>query len=134
MTLRWVLAGAAAVAGAALAGPAQIELAVRIDPERRELHAPSMLVVDQTETEIALARQFDVTAVTIDGRPADPAGTVRDAQRVWRLPAAERARRVGIEWRGTLAALDPSIAHRQTLHQAEPVADPRGSFLPASTL
>jgi aminopeptidase N len=134
MILHWLLAGAAAVAGAALAGPAQIDLAVRIEPERRELHARATLVVDQSATEIALARQFDVAAVTIDGRAADPAGTVRDARRVWRLPAAERARRVGIEWRGTLAALDPSIAHRQTLHQAEPVADPRGTFLPASTL
>ena len=135
MTPRWVLAAAAAaVAGAALAGPAQLDLAVRIEPERRELRARGTLVVDEDITEIALAQQFDVTAVTVDGRHADTAGTVRDGRRVWRLRAAERARRVEIEWRGTLAALDASISHRQTLRQAQAVADPRGSFLPASAL
>jgi aminopeptidase N len=135
MTLRWVLAAAAAaVAGAALAGPARLDLVIRIEPERRELHARGTLVVDEDATEIALAQQFDVAAVTVDGRRADAAGTVRDGRRVWRLPAAERARRVEIEWRGTLAALDASISYRQTLRQAQPIADPRGSFLPASTL
>jgi hypothetical protein len=135
MTLRWVLAAAAAAAaGAALAGPARLDLVVRIEPERRELHARGTLVVDEEATEIALAQQFDVAAFTVDGRPADAAGTLRDGRRVWRLPAAKRARRVEIEWRGTLAALDASISHRQTLRQPQPTADPRGSFLPASTL
>ena len=96
MTPRWVLAAAAAaVAGAALAGPAQLDLAVRIEPEPRELRARGTLVVDEDITEIALAQQFDVTAVTVDGRHADTAGTVRAGRRVWRLRAAERARRVG---------------------------------------
>jgi aminopeptidase N len=135
MMLRWVLAAAAAAAaGATLAGPGRLDLAVRIEPERRELHARGTLIVDEEATEIALARQFDVAAVAVDGRPADAAGAVRDGRRIWRLPAAERARRVEIEWRGTLAALDASISHRQTLRQAQPTADPRGSFLPASTL
>jgi aminopeptidase N len=135
MTLRWALAAAGvAVAGVALAGPARLDLSVRLEPASRELHARATLVVDKDATDIALGERFDVMAITVDGRRVEAAGAVQNGRRVWRLPAAEGERRVEIEWRGTLAALDASISHRQTLRQAQPVADLRGSFLPASTL
>jgi hypothetical protein len=136
MTPRRIVAAAAiaAAAGAAAAGPARLDVAVTLDPDRRELRARGTLIVDGNATEIALAEQLDATAIAVDGRRADTGGAVRDGRRVWRLPAAARERRVEIEWRGTLDALDASQSHRDTLRQARPVADPRGSFLPASTL
>jgi hypothetical protein len=53
---------------------------------------------------------------------------------VWRLPAAERERRVEIAWRGAVEPLDESQSHRDTVRNARPVAGARGSFLPGSTL
>jgi aminopeptidase N len=132
-TLRWTLCAALALSGGALAGPARLDLAVRLEPDRRELHARGTLTVDGDATEIVLAQQFDVIAVKVDDRAVDARGAVRDGVRVWRLSAAQHERRVEIEWRGTLAALDASISHRETLQQTQAVADPRGSFLPAAT-
>jgi len=128
-----VAAGVLAAANAALGGPARLELSVGLDPATRELRARGTVTVDRNATELALHARFAVESVAVDGRPLDAAGTLRDGRRVWRLPAAGRDRRVTIAWRGTLAPLDGSIAHRDTLRDAQPVADPNGSFLPAAS-
>jgi hypothetical protein len=70
----------------------------------------------------------------VDGRRDAVPATTHGGQHVWRLPAAERARRVEIAWRGTLDPLDEALSHRDTLRNGRPAAGERGSFLPASTL
>lgn len=126
-------AGLLAAASAALAGPARLDVSVSLEPATREFRARGTVTVGRLATELALNALFAVESIAADGRPLDPAGTVRDGRRVWRLPAADRDRRVEIAWRGTLAALEGSISHRDTLRNARPVADPRGSFLPAAS-
>ena len=85
-------------------------------------------------TEIVLAARYRVESFAVDGqRDAVPVAT-RSGRHVWRLPAAERARRVEIAWRGAVDPLDESLSHRDTLRNGRPVAGARGSFLPGSTL
>jgi hypothetical protein len=126
-------AGLLAAASAVLAGPARLDVSVTLDPATRELRARGTVTVDRLATELALNALFAVDSIAVDGRRLDPAGTLRDGRRLWRLPAADRDRRVEIEWRGTLAALEGSVSHRDSLRNARPVADPRGSFLPAAS-
>jgi hypothetical protein len=134
MIVRALLVALAAAAGGALAGPATLDVAVTLEPATRELRARGTLVVDRSAIEIALGAQFAVDSISVDAKRIDPTGAVRDGRRVWRLPAAGTARRVEMEWHGTLAPLDASISHRQTLRNVLPVADARGSFLPAASL
>lgn len=124
----------ALLAAQALADPPRLELDARLDPATRELHARGVLLVGRAAAEIALAARFRVDSFAVDGRRDALAGTLREGRRVWRLPAAERERRVAIAWHGTLDALDESLSHRDTLGDARPVAGERGSFLPGSTL
>jgi aminopeptidase N len=118
----------------ALANPARLELDARLDPATRDLRARGVLVVGRDATDIALAARFRVDSFAVDGRRDAPASRLRDGRRVWRLPAAERERRVEIAWHGMLDPLDESLSHRDTLGDARPVAGERGSFLPGSTL
>ena len=124
----------ALLAAPAFADPARLELDARLDPATRELRAHGVLVIGRGAAEIALAARFQVDSFAVDGRRAAPAGSVREGRRVWRLPAAERERRVEVAWHGALDPLDESLSHRDTLHDARPVAGERGSFLPGSTL
>jgi len=124
----------ALLAAQALADPARLELDARLDPATRELRARGLLMIGRDAAEVALAARFRVDSFAVDGRRDALAGTLREGRRVWRLPAAERERRVEIAWHGTLDPLDESLSHRDTLGDARPVAGERGSFLPGSAL
>jgi aminopeptidase N len=134
MNPRALAAAAALVAAQALAAPAHLEVDATLDPATRELRARGTLAVGRDATEIALAARYRVESFAVDGqRDAVPVVT-RNGRHVWRLPAADRARRVEIAWRGAVDPLDESLSHRDTLRNARPVAGARGSFLPGSTL
>jgi aminopeptidase N len=134
MTRRAVVAALALAAAHAAAAPAHLELDATLDPATRELAARASLAVGREATEIALATRYKVASFAVDGRRDAVPATTRGGHRVWRLPAAERARRVEITWRGTVDPLDEALSHRDTLRNARPVAGARGSFLPGSTL
>jgi aminopeptidase N len=135
MTLRALAAATAMLAaGAAPAAPAQLDVDATLDPATRELRARATLSVGREATEIVLAARYRVESFAVDGRRDAVAVTTRGGRHAWRLPAAERARRVEIAWRGTVEALDDTLSHRDTLRNARPVAGARGSFLPGSTL
>lgn len=86
----------ALAAAPALAGAAQLELEAALDPAHGTLRARAVLVVGRAAAEISLAARFAVDAVALDGRRGELAGTLRDGLHVWRLPAADRERRVEI--------------------------------------
>jgi len=134
MILRALAAALALVAGHAAAAPAHLDVDATLDPATRELRARGTLAVGRDATEIVLGARYRVESFAVDGRrDAVPVAT-RNGRHVWRLPAAERARRVEIAWRGTLDPLDETLSHRDTLRNGRPVAGARGSFLPGSTL
>ncbi len=122
----------ALAAAPVLAGAAQLELEATLDPALGTLRARAVLVVGRAPAEISLAARFTVEGVALDGRQDALAGTLRDGSHVWRLPAADRERRVHIAWHGALDPLDETLSHRDTLGPARPVAGARGSFLPGA--
>jgi aminopeptidase N len=128
------LIAALTLAGSVRAAPAHLDLDATLDSATRELHARGVLLVGRAAEEVVLGGRFQVESFAIDGRRDAVPGTVRDGRRVWRLPAADRERRVEIVWHGTLDPLDESLSHRDTLRSARPVAGAHGSFLPGSTL
>jgi len=124
----------ASVAAAAAPAPAPVraELEVRIDPDTRELTGRGTWVVAAGRPwRVTLDERFDVPRFLVDGKPGPAAPIPVDGLRAWRLPAATRARRIEIEWRGQLEALDATLDHRAVLAHAAPVSAPRGTFLPA---
>jgi len=80
---------------------------------------------------LALADRFNVGSATIDGKPA-PAPLRENGLIVWTLPASDRPRVIRFTWSGTLAPLDATLDHRQTLSVIAPVSGEQGTFLPAS--
>jgi aminopeptidase N len=134
MSLRAFAAAFALAAAQAAAASAHLDVDASLDPATRELRAHGTLAVGRDATEIVLAARYRVESFAVDGkRDAVPVAT-RSGRHVWRLPAAERARRVEIAWRGPVDPLDESLSHRDTLRNGRPVAGARGSFLPGSTL
>lgn len=132
MTLRAAAAALALAAAHAVAAPAHLELDATLDPAARALAARATLELGREAAEIALAARFVVESFAVDGRRDAVPATTRGGHHVWRLPAATRARRVEIAWRGTVDPLDEALSHRDTLRDARPVAGARGSFLPAA--
>jgi aminopeptidase N len=134
MSLRGWSAAVALVATPALAAPAHLDVDAMLDPATRELRARAVLSVGRDANEIVLAGRYRVESFAVDGRRNAVGGAMHDGRHVWRLPAADRERRVEIAWRGAVEPLDESLSHRDTVRNARPVAGARGSFLPGSTL
>lgn len=113
--------------------PVELDFAVRLDPASRELHGRGVIRVDvRGPTVLVLGARFEMLRLSIDGTPFSAQPNLREDRRSWRLPTASGPRRIEVEWRGTLAPLDGAASHRDTLARLEPVADPRGSFVPAA--
>lgn len=111
----------------ALAAPVpHLEIDVRLDPEARRLAASADLKLHGDRLELGLAPGLKISAVSVDGRPRalPPQGPLRlDG------PGPHRVR---VEYDGTLAAL-PELDHRGVLGRLPPMADVRGSYLPAGS-
>src|SRR5512133_644946 len=108
------LACALWLAGAALAAaPATHGIQVRIEPETRRLEGRDSLRFDAPRAAtLVLSSRFSLDAVTVDGqRTALKARLDGGFQRI-ALPAA---RRIDLRWHGSLAPLDRSLGHRDTL-------------------
>jgi len=109
------------------------DLAVTIEPSTRELAANATITIELADaTEIALAREFVVESLRIDGKPEARAGTERGEHRIWMLAPKRGSRIIEARWRGTLAPLDRGQDHRQTLGRPVAVTGRDGTFLPSS--
>lgn len=131
--LAWrYIAGVALICHGLLVHAASLDLTVSLEPAMRTLSASAIIELPAGRaTTLQLDRRFDVSSITLGGRRMASAEVV-DQIRRWRIEASERPRRIEIAWKGTLAALNEHATHRETLRAAQPVADERGSFLPAS--
>lgn len=128
-----LFAFALAATGVAGAQPAPVhhEISVSVDPQARALRGRSTASVALDRPfEVRLSQRFAVEAFSVDGETKTPARTPDGAARLWRIEPRAGARRIEVRWSGPLAALDPSIEHRQTLGRAVPVSGAQGTFLP----
>jgi hypothetical protein len=106
----------------------QLDLDVRLDPASRRFEATATLADPQGLAGFALAPEFEISEMTVDGRRVK---AKRDARGRQALPRGSRE--VRLVYRATLppaAALD----HRDVLRHRAPAAAPEGSFLPGAAL
>ena len=121
-------------AAAASEPAASYRLAVRLDPGRRELSGEAEITIDsEAAFELLLNTRFEAGPLRIDGEPVELRPHRHGAMKQWSVTAGVAARTLTLSWHGTLAGLAPGVEHRDTLGTQEPVADPRGSFLPAAS-
>jgi aminopeptidase N len=118
LLLCWPLVG--------LATP-HLDLEVTLDPATRQFSAIATLTDDRDLQAFRLGRDYEVTALKLNGRPFDAKGRLAKAD--FRLPAGTR--KLVMDYRATLPPT-PELDHRQVLGQRGGTAGPEGSFLPAS--
>ncbi len=125
--MRRLLAGLLLLPLLALA-QTKLDLDVRLDPASRRFEATATLADPQGLAGFALAPEFEIVEMTVDGRSVQ---AKRDARGRQALPRGSRE--VRLVYRATLppaAALD----HRDVLGHRAPTAAPEGSFLPGAAL
>lgn len=104
----------------------RLELELRLDPVSRRFAATATLTDSQAIAAFALAPEFEITDLAVDGRGIRPG---RDGRGRCVLPAGSR--QVRIAYRATLAAAT-TLDHRDVLRHRAAAAAPEGSFLPAA--
>ena len=104
---------------------AQLDLDLRLDPATREFAATARLADRAGLRGFRLAPEFEIVALSIDGRAARPSR--RGA--VVTLPRGTR--QVAVRYRATLKPL-VALDHREVLADRSATAAPEGSFLPAA--
>lgn len=105
----------------------RLELEVRLDPATRQFDAMATLTDAQDLPGFRLGREFEITALKLNGQPADAKRRLAGAD--FHVPAGTR--KVELAYRTTLPAT-PALDHRQVLGQRGGTASPEGSFVPAS--
>ena len=117
--------------GTAVAAPARFDFTITIDPVARTLLGEGSITLPPGKAAtLSLASGFVAETMQLDGRTL-PLGTAADRQ-TWRIDAGTDARVVSVRWSGTLAALDATMQHRDTLGDLRPASSAGGTFLPAS--
>ncbi|MGP1680529.1 MAG: M1 family metallopeptidase [Burkholderiales bacterium] len=111
--------------------PAAHRMRVRIEPETHDLEGrDSIRFAAPRAATLVLSARFRVDALAVDGRRIDAAPKLAGRFQRIALPAS---RRVELRWHGTLAALDRSLDHRDTLTYDEPASGKDGTFLPSGS-
>ena len=112
------------------------DLAVRLEPITRELWAEDTVTNPPGKQLVfGLHQRLQPERILLDGVPVTAVKELHGGDLVrWRIPAARAGavRRVTIAYRGTLAPLQDAD-HREVLGRLPPMADPRGSYLPAGS-
>lgn len=112
------------------AGPPHLDLDLRLDPGKGTLAAEANLSLQADSLDVRLLPTLKLTRIAIDGRKqlltALSDGTLH-------LPLAGTGpHQLQMSYQGTLAPL-PDLDHREVLAHLPPMADARGSFLPAGS-
>ncbi|MBE0619737.1 MAG: M1 family peptidase [Burkholderiales bacterium] len=116
---------------ASAAEPASHRMRVRIEPDTHLLEGrDSIRFGTARAATLVLSTRFRIDTLAVDGRRIDAAPRLAGGFQRIALPAA---RRVELRWHGTLAALDRSLDHRDTLTYDEPASGKDGSFLPSGS-
>ncbi|MBE0624688.1 MAG: M1 family peptidase, partial [Burkholderiales bacterium] len=107
------------------------DMQVRIEPAAHVLQGRDSISFDAPRTAtLVLSPRFRIDALTADGRPIEATARLSGGLQHFALPAA---RRIDLSWSGTLAALDRSLDHRDTLTYDQPASGKDGTFLPAGS-
>ena len=118
--------------GTAVAAPARFDFTITIDPVARTLLGEGSITLPPGKAAtLSLASGFVAETMQLEGRTL-PLGTAADRQ-TWRVGASTDARVVSVRWSGTLAALDATMQHRDTLGDLRAASSAGGTFLPAAT-
>ncbi|MCX7143512.1 MAG: M1 family aminopeptidase [Proteobacteria bacterium] len=125
--LALLLFSAAAIATA----PPAHDIRVRIEPATHRLEGRDTLRFDAPRAAtLLLSSRFRIDSLLVDGRRVQASKkTVQGFHRI-ALPAA---RRIEMRWSGTLAPIDRSLDHRQTLAYELPASAETGTFLPSGS-
>ncbi|MFB3816606.1 MAG: M1 family metallopeptidase [Candidatus Methylomirabilales bacterium] len=129
LALLLVPAGASPLGAAEQPEAVHHELRVRLDPARRELQVDGVLTLPGSgSAALRLDRRFAVEALSLDGGRG---GIAARGPGAWTLALGAAGRHeVRIRYRGRLDPLTP-LDHRAVLGRLPPMADPKGSYLPA---
>ena len=114
---------------AAAAAP-RLDLDVRLDPGTRRFEATAGIADETDLAGFSLGSDFEITSLSVNGKPATLPAVSRQGGGWRRLPAGSR--RVQIAYRALLNPLT-ELDHRQVLQTRAATASPEGSFLPASS-
>ena len=118
-------------AAALAADAAGHEMTVRIEPASHVLQGRDSISFDAPRAAtLVLSTRFRIDALAADGRPVEATPRLSGGVQQIELPAA---RRIEVSWSGTLAALDRSLDHRDTLTYDQPASGEAGTFLPAGS-
>ena len=125
-----LLAGLPLTPSAATLLPPHIELDIKLDPATRQFTARSTLSTHTSSLDIVFAPGLDITNLIVDGRPRalPQAAGVRTKLEL----DGSGPHRIELEYGGRLAPL-PELDHRGVLGRLPPMADVRGSYLPAGS-
>ncbi|HEX8964628.1 MAG TPA: M1 family aminopeptidase, partial [Rhodocyclaceae bacterium] len=116
---------------AALAAPA-LDLEVDLDPATRRFEAVALVTPSDRDFRFQLHESLAVRAASSDGKALAIVGDGgHGAVRGWRVALPAHARRLRLEYGGTLPALDRNLDYRAVLGELPPAASSDGSFLPA---
>ena len=119
------------VAADSLPAP-QMELDIRLDPASREFSASATLTLHGDTLNFSLAPGLNMTRLIIDGRPHALPGADDGANRFRLKLKGAGPHRLQLAYQGQLAPL-PDLDHKEVLGRLPPMADVRGSYLPAGS-
>ena len=110
----------------------EYDITVKIDPVNRTIEGKNLITVTKPrELQLLLGAAYEVTQAEFNDGPLG-SGREQDGQlHIWNIPFHFRQQiQFLIQWKGTLAPLDTSLDHRQTLGRPVAVSGESGTFLP----
>jgi len=107
-----------------------LQLDIALDPATRQLSATADLSVHSATLQLALAPGLHMSRLLVDGRARDLPAAVDG--RIELTLGSPGPHRIQLNYGGQLAPL-PELDHRGVLARLPPMADARGSYLPAGS-
>ncbi|HJV75627.1 MAG TPA: M1 family aminopeptidase [Noviherbaspirillum sp.] len=118
----------------AAAASFSLELQVELDPSTRRFKALADVVPASRDFRFTLHESLEITAASAEGKTVRVVSAGRDgARRDWRIELPVEAKKLRLEYEGTLPAMDRNLDHRDVLRNLPPMASAEGSFLPSGS-
>jgi len=110
----------------------EYDITVKIDPVNRTIEGKNLITVHRPrELQLMLGAAYEVTQAEFNDGPLGIGREQINQAHIWNVPFHFGNQiQFLIRWKGTLAALDTSLDHRQTLGRPVAVSSKTGSFLP----
>ncbi|WP_242447207.1 M1 family metallopeptidase [Nitrosomonas supralitoralis] len=110
----------------------EYDITVKIDPVNRTIEGKNLITVNNPrELQLMLGAAYEVTQAEFNDGPLGVGREQANRAHIWNIPFYFRHQiQFLIQWRGTLASLDTSLDHQQTLGRPVAAGGESGSFLP----